>query len=70
MNKDIIQGKMTQVSGKIKEKWGNLTDDDILKIDGKRIQLIGKLTEKYGLMKEEAEKQVLKFEEGLKHKLS
>lgn len=44
MNKDIIQEKMTQVSGK--------------------------LTEKYGLMKEEAEKQVLKFEEGLKHKLS
>ena len=58
MNWDIIQGKWKQMTGSAKEKWGELTDDDMTQINGKRDQLSGKLQEKYGITKDEAEKQI------------
>jgi uncharacterized protein YjbJ (UPF0337 family) len=58
MNWDIIKGDWKQFSGKVKEKWGNLTDDDLAKINGQREQLEGVLQERYGLAKDEAKKQV------------
>ena len=36
------------MKGKVKEKWGNLTDDDLDKIAGRRDQLEGKIQERYG----------------------
>ena len=42
-----------QVKGaKVKEKWGNLTDDDLTAINGQRDQLEGKTQERYGLAKD------------------
>lgn len=61
MNWDIIEGKWNQVKGSVKEKWGDLTDDDLTEMNGKREQLQGKLQEKYGWTKEEAERQVDDF---------
>lgn len=61
MNKDQIEGKWKQSMGKIKEKWGKLTDDDLDVIAGKRDQLAGKIQERYGISKEVAEKQVHEF---------
>jgi uncharacterized protein YjbJ (UPF0337 family) len=58
MNWDIIAGKWKQMTGSAKEKWGELTDDDLTQINGKRDQLAGKLQEKYGITKDEAEKQI------------
>ena len=58
MNWDTVKGDWKQFSGKVKEKWGDLTDDDIAKINGQREQLEGKLQERYGLAKDEAKKQV------------
>ncbi|WP_322895808.1 MULTISPECIES: CsbD family protein [unclassified Yoonia] len=58
MNWDIIQGKWKQMTGSAKEKWGELTDDDLSQVDGKRDQLAGKIQEKYGVTKDEAEKQI------------
>ncbi|MBR2573647.1 MAG: CsbD family protein [Loktanella sp.] len=58
MNWDIVKGKWKQMSGSAKEKWGELTDDDLQQIDGQRDQLVGKVQEKYGLAKDEAERQV------------
>jgi uncharacterized protein YjbJ (UPF0337 family) len=46
------------MTGSAKEKWGELTDDDLSQVDGKRDQLAGKLQEKYGITKDEAEKQI------------
>ncbi|MBI3802981.1 MAG: CsbD family protein [Nitrospirae bacterium] len=63
MNSDQIEGNWKQFKGKIKEKWGKLTDDDIQVISGKRDTLIGKLQERYGIAKEEAEAQLKAFEE-------
>ncbi len=61
MNWDIIEGKWTQFKGSVKEKWGDLTDDELTEVNGKRDKLSGKLQEKYGWTKEEAERQVDDF---------
>ncbi|MBK4775884.1 hypothetical protein CRV11_02175 [Candidatus Pantoea edessiphila] len=62
MNKDKISGNWKQLKGKIKEKWGKLTDDDFQCIQGKRDQLIGKIQERYGCAKDEAEREVRSWE--------
>ncbi|MDO5630765.1 MAG: CsbD family protein [Paracoccus sp. (in: a-proteobacteria)] len=61
MNWDIIQGKWKQLKGTVREKWGELTDDEYDQIAGNKDQLAGKLQEKYGWTKNEAEKQVDDF---------
>jgi uncharacterized protein YjbJ (UPF0337 family) len=58
MNWDQVKGNWKQFSGKIKEKWGDLTDDDLTVIAGRRDQLIGKLQERYGYAREVAEREV------------
>ena len=58
MNADQIAGDWKQLKGKVKEKWGKLTDDDLEVIAGKRDQFVGKVQEKYGIAKEKAEKKV------------
>lgn len=58
MNWDIIQGKWNQVKGSVKEKWGDLTDDDLNQIDGNKDRLAGKLQEKYGWAKNDAEREI------------
>jgi uncharacterized protein YjbJ (UPF0337 family) len=62
MNWDQIKGNWNQAKGKVKESWGNLTDDDLAKIDGRRDQLVGRVQERYGIAKEEAERQVADWE--------
>lgn len=62
MNEDRIRGNWNQLKGRVKEKWGQLTGDDLTQIDGRREKLLGILQEKYGLAKEEAEKQIDEFE--------
>jgi uncharacterized protein YjbJ (UPF0337 family) len=62
MNSDQIQGNWKQLSGKIKEQWGKLTDDDLTQIAGKRDQLVGRIQERYGIKKEEVEKQLAEFD--------
>ena len=58
MNRDQLEGNWKQLKGKVREKWGKLTNDDLDVINGKRDQLVGKLQEKYGIAKEEAGKQL------------
>jgi len=62
MNKDIFEGNWKQLKGKVKETWGNLTDDDLDVIAGKRDQLAGRLQERYGMAKDAAETQIEEFE--------
>ncbi len=57
MNWEQVQGQAKVLSGKIKEKWAKLTDDDLLLIKGKKEVFMGKLQERTGMAKEEAEKQ-------------
>ncbi len=62
MNWDQVKGNWKQFKGNVKEQWGKLTDDQLDIINGKRDQLAGKLQEAYGIGKEEAERQIAKFE--------
>ena len=57
MNWDTIKGNWKQWTGKLKAKWGKLTDDDIQTLTGRKDQLVGKIQERYGIAKSEAEKQ-------------
>jgi CsbD-like len=43
-----VEGNWKQVKGKVKEKWGQLTDDDIDMINSRRDQLVGKIQEPLG----------------------
>ncbi len=61
MNSDQISGNWKQFSGKVKEKWGKLTDDDLTQIAGKKEQLLGRIQERYGMKKEEAQKEIDEF---------
>ena len=62
MNKDEASGNWKQFKGKMKEKWGKLTDDDMTVIEGKRDQLVGKIQERYGYAKDQAETEVKDWE--------
>jgi uncharacterized protein YjbJ (UPF0337 family) len=55
MNWDIVKGNWKKLSGKVREEWGDFTDNDIEEMAGRRDQLIGKLQEKYGYARGEAE---------------
>ena len=61
MNWDRIEGNWKQLSGKVRQQWGKLTDDDLDLIDGRREELAGKIQEAYGVSKDEAEQQIERF---------
>lgn len=61
MDWDRVKGNWKQYSGKAKERWGKLTDDDIQQINGRREQLEGKLQESYGITKDEARRETEAF---------
>lgn len=63
MNKDQVGGNWKQFKGKVKEKWGKLTDDDIQVVEGRRDQLVGKIQERYGYGKDQAEKELKDWED-------
>ncbi|WP_095588931.1 CsbD family protein [Actibacterium ureilyticum] len=58
MNWDQIEGKWKQMTGAVKAKWGDLTDDEVDQVDGRRERLVGLVQEKYGKAKEDAEREV------------
>lgn len=58
MNWEQVKGNWNQIKGEVKAKWGDLTDDDLTRIDGEKDKLVGVIQERYGVTKEEAERQV------------
>ncbi|HVC94495.1 MAG TPA: CsbD family protein [Pirellulales bacterium] len=61
MNTQTVKGNLKQLKGKLKERWGMLTDDDLKVIEGRSDQLVGKLQERYGYAKEQAEREAKEF---------
>ncbi len=55
MNWDRIEGNWKQMMGRVREKWGKMSDDDLEKIGGRRDQLVGRIQERYGIAREAAE---------------
>ena len=62
MNWDTAQGQWKQMTGKMKEKWGKLTNDDWDMIAGKRDQFLGRLQERYGYTRDQAERELNDWE--------
>lgn len=60
--KNRLEANWKQLRGAVKEQWGELSDDDLDRIDGQRDQLVGKLQERYALAREDAEREVKRFE--------
>ncbi len=58
MNWDRIEGNWKEFKGKVKQQWGDLTDDDLTVIEGNRDQLEGRLQERYGYAKDKARQEV------------
>jgi uncharacterized protein YjbJ (UPF0337 family) len=58
MNKDQVEGKWKEFSGKVKEKWGQLTDDELTEAEGNMDQLAGKIQQKYGGTKEDIRREL------------
>jgi uncharacterized protein YjbJ (UPF0337 family) len=57
MDNDRIAGDWKQIKGKLQEKWGKLTNDDLDVVNGRAEQLVGKLQQRYGLAKDAARKE-------------
>ncbi|HEX5035146.1 MAG TPA: CsbD family protein, partial [bacterium] len=62
-NWDQIEGNWKQFKGKVREKWGRLTDDELESIAGSKDRLVGALQEKYGVAMEEAERQLREWQD-------
>ncbi|PVB59635.1 CsbD family protein [Labrenzia sp. 011] len=58
MNWDRIEGNWREFKGKAQVQWGELTDDELDKVEGRRTELAGLIQQKYGKSREEAEKEI------------
>ncbi|HET6879039.1 MAG TPA: CsbD family protein [Pirellulales bacterium] len=56
LNAQEVRGQWDQLRGKIKQKWGQLTDDDLQIVGGNVDELVGRIHEKTGVAREQVEK--------------
>jgi uncharacterized protein YjbJ (UPF0337 family) len=58
MNKLIAEGTWNVVKGKLKQKYGHLTDEDLTYTEGQEDELVGRLQQRLGLAREEMEREL------------
>lgn len=56
--KNTVEGNWNEFSGKVKQQWGKLTDDDLTQIKGSRQELEGRIQQHYGTDQATTQKQV------------
>jgi uncharacterized protein YjbJ (UPF0337 family) len=56
-----IKGNWNEVKGKLKQKYGQLTDDDLVFAEGKEDELLGRLQQRLGKKKEEIRQEISEF---------
>jgi len=61
MSDDIFKGKWKQLRGQVQQKWGDLTNDDLDRVQGAQTEFEGLLQERYGYTKERAKQEVDNF---------
>ena len=69
MNEEVLKGEWKELKGKIKAKWGQLTDDDVAELEGNMDKVAGHLQQRYGYAKERAEKEYDDFKKSLAAKV-
>ncbi len=65
MNWDQIAGSWKQMMGTARTKWGEITDDEWTQIAGRRDEMVGAIQRRYGLAREEAEREVDDWSQGM-----
>ena len=55
MNTLILKGNWNIAKGKLKQKYANLTEEDLTYIEGREEELFGRLQKKAGILREEVE---------------
>jgi uncharacterized protein YjbJ (UPF0337 family) len=58
MNKLQFKGSWNEIKGKLKQSYGNLTDDDLVFAEGKDDELVGRLQKKLGKTKDEVRQMI------------
>lgn len=58
MNTETAKGTWTQMKGKLREKWGQLRDDELDQLEGKWEQVSGLIQQRYGEAKEKVEEEL------------
>jgi uncharacterized protein YjbJ (UPF0337 family) len=53
-----LKGSWNEIKGKLKQKYGQLTDNDLEFAEGKDDELLGRLQQKLGKTKEELRKEI------------
>jgi uncharacterized protein YjbJ (UPF0337 family) len=53
MNDLLVKGNWNEIKGKLKQKYSDLTDDDVALAEGKEDELFGRLQKKLGKTKEQ-----------------
>jgi len=61
MEKLSMKGHWNEVKGKLKQKYGELTDDDLTFAEGKEDELYGRLQKKLGKTKEDIRNEIEKL---------
>ena len=70
MNKNIMEGKWKQIKGEVRKRWGELTEDDVNRVQGSSEKLIGLLQERLGQSQDQATNEVAQFMESLEERFS
>ena len=65
MDWDRISGNWGHWRGRIRERWGRLTNDELDRVAGRREQLVGRIQSAYGISQEEADRQLRNWERNL-----
>lgn len=58
MNSTEFKGKWNELKGTLKQKYAELTDDDLLFEEGKEDELYGRIQQRIGSTKEEIKKMI------------
>lgn len=58
LNEQSFKGKWNEIKGKLKQKYGQLTDQDLVYAEGKEDELFGRLQQKIGKSKEEIRREI------------
>ncbi|MEX2336336.1 MAG: CsbD family protein [Fulvivirga sp.] len=58
MNDLRVKGNWNEIKGKIKQKYADLTDDDLIYVEGKEDELLGRLQKKTGKSKDELKREI------------
>jgi uncharacterized protein YjbJ (UPF0337 family) len=62
VNQDTLKGQWNQLKGQVRKQWGKLTNDEVDQIRGDAEILIGKLQEHYGYSREQAQREIARWE--------